>query len=356
VDFLDRTNIVLDLPQWLDTLAEHHVIALTGGDTTPPESGASLAAEAPYVWSYAPSTDALFASTGNMVCQQLAGKDATHSTAYASTKRKFAVLIPLQTSTGAPLAGVQTMTNELADCGLGTVTVDTYDPQSSTPSSSESAELASLKASGVTSLIFFPWTEQPEPGAPQHAAQLLNYSPEWITVNWDSTITAGLLFTPAAANAATFGVGVQNRLFPPAQEPWYESYVATGADPSGQGFPGVNGLYHELLILASGIQAAGPHLTAQTFAAALTATQFPNPGADAAPSYQARVGFSAGDVEMQDDFTEYWLNSADSGPAVYTAEEPQDDPWQLYCYVASGARHDDTWPAQDGFYASGGCP
>ena len=49
--------------------------------------------------------------------------------------------------------------------------------------------------------------------------------------------------------------------------------------------------YSSLLLLASGIQLAGPNLTPATFQAGLMrADQFPNPGARGAPYFQARVG------------------------------------------------------------------
>ena len=67
------------------------------------------------------------------------------------------------------------------------------------------------------------------------------------------------------------------------------------------GSPADEPAYRSLLMLASGLQLAGPGLTAETFDAGLSATAFPNPGAGKAPLYQASVGFDDLDHGMVDD-------------------------------------------------------
>ena len=70
----------------------------------------------------------------------------------------------------------------------------------------------------------------------------------------------------------------------------YRAYLDGGGDPAAV-IQHARAFYNELLILAAGIQLAGPNLTPETFAQGLASTTFPNPGAAGAPFFQATVGF-----------------------------------------------------------------
>ncbi len=90
-----------------------------------------------------------------------------------------------------------------------------------------------------------------------------------------------------------------------------------------------NILYRSLLLIASGIQMAGPHLTAQSFQAALWNATFPNP-----PStiMAGKVGFGGGSYAMTVDGAGMWYNpSAPSpmhdeapGPVLRRRRHPED--------------------------------
>src|SRR5207249_12173565 len=92
--------------------------------------------------------------------------------------------------------------------------------------------------------------------------------------------------------------------------------------------------YRDLLLLASGIQMAGPNLTPGTFEAALQRTVFPNPPS---PLFAGHVGFSTGSHRQTIDAAEWWWS-------VNTVS-PYKRPNGTICYVDHGLRHSpDDWP------------
>src|ERR1051326_65423 len=118
------------------------------------------------------------------------------------------------------------------------------------------------------------------------AASQVGYYPEWVVAGWDQAGAASLTLAHHAPAAHSFGVFADNKVLPLLADPSYRTWLAGGG--SSAGYPprfGAQKLYREMLLLAAGIQMAGPHLTAQSFATALRHTAFPNPGAGADPSY-----------------------------------------------------------------------
>jgi hypothetical protein len=120
--------------------------------------------------------------------------------------------------------------------------------------------------------------------------------------------------------ANKLGLAPSNRVIPRLEEPYYR------AAPSSTAW---KEFYTSLQIIAAGAQMAGPRLTPQTFADGLYSTEFPNPGAGAAPHYQAAVGFSAQEPWAVHDFA-LWRTDTSKAP----------DPAEGYplCFVDMGRR------------------
>jgi hypothetical protein len=92
-------------------------------------------------------------------------------------------------------------------------------------------------------------------------------------------------------------------------------------------------VYWMLLLLGSGIQMAGPHLTPTTFEHALQTTTFPNPFS---PDYEGKVGFGNG-FAMTEDAQAMWYSPTTPSPYPDMANG-------TWCYV--GTRYDlSNWPA-----------
>jgi hypothetical protein len=184
-------------------------------------------------------------------------------------------------------------------------------------------------------------------GSMQAASQVA-YFPEWFIPGglgdesehqWsDQAKSTG------SETSGLFGLAGWNRFERAANTPCYQAHQdAGGGRPD---YPELCAFYHQLHLLATGIQAAGAHLTPKSFAQGLQATRFPNPGAAGAPSFQARVGFNGDHVQI-DDFALVWWNTAGTSHQVY---DGQRNPG-AFCYVENASR----WrlgqlPSADAFF------
>jgi hypothetical protein len=146
-------------------------------------------------------------------------------------------------------------------------------------------------------------------------------------------------------------VSFRNKLLPRQDMPWFWALreADPNADPGATTYYSADSRYEQLLLLASGIQLAGPHLTPQTFAAGLQRARFPNPGAQGPPYYQARVGFDGGRHTMSADATMFWFDP--SRPGTIDPSSPG-----AICYVDHGRRYGlGQWAKSDPVFFSGPC-
>ena len=355
-DFVDPIHYSWSLPSFRDVLTRNEVVSLSGGETTPYGTRAGLAKNAPYEWTYYPTADVLMDSVATMTCRQLVGKQAVHASdeSLRTKTRKFAVVIPSDEFLGGPMPGLSSLLGILEGCGVEDPRVIRYDYYVDR----QSAQVASyreLAEDDVTSLIYFPQGAGTNRG-PMDNAPRAGFNPEWITIGWNNYLTTAQLNSPRSATSAAFGVGVWNKMPQLELETWVQAFLAAGGDSSminsGALYSG-RAFYQEMLLLASGVQMAGPRLTPESFAAGLQDTRFPNPGAGKAPSYQATVGFGPGDVAMTDDVNAFWLDTRTSGAEVTASKNLNTQ--KATCYVELGRRFDpDDWPTTDGFY-EGSC-
>lgn len=86
--------------------------------------------------------------------------------------------------------------------------------------------------------------------------------------------------------------------------------------------------YRSLLLIASGIQLAGPNLTPETFERGLQRAAFPNPDH---PIQAGRVGFLGGSHSMTVDYAEWWFDPTAQSPYL-------GDPPGAMCYLDGGRR------------------
>ena len=354
-DFVDPLQYSMSLPEFRSLLTKNKVISLAGGETTPFGTESDLKKGAPYEWTYYPTIDTLAKNLATMVCRQLAGHPASHAgdTALHAKPRKFAILLPTDALLGGSVPGLSSMTSILRGCGLSNVPLVRYDNAASNRAAL-SANLRKLSDDGVTSVIFMPLGGNQTTG-PLASATQVNYHPEWVVLGAHKYLVDNMLNNPDQTVSA-FGVGTWNKMPQLALEMWSLAYTAAGGDGgtlnSGALTDG-RAFYDELLVLAAGIQMAGPDLTPQTFAAGLHATQFPNPGAGAAPHYQGTVGFGADGVAMLDDFNAFWFTQEMTGAEVNSSIDNNTE--RATCYVGLGRRYDlESWPTRDAFY-QGGC-
>jgi len=354
LDFIDPIQQSATLPVFLDAMAKAKIVSVNGGEVTPFDSSDGLAKRAPYAWSYYPTIDSVLRNLAAMTCRQLVGKPAIHAgdPALQSKTRKFAVWLPPDEKLGGPLPGLSTMLAALKTCGAGDIKV-VRKPTGRDYAAAQAAAMQQLKGDGVTTIIYYPYGDG-APASPLHSAQQVGYQPEWDVIGWGNYNAAFMLNDPPAETRSAFGVGMWNKQPSLEQEPWAQAVAAAGGSSDVLIYDAGRPFYEELLLLASGIQMAGPHLTPETFAAGLHATTFPNPGGGRAPYYQGSVGFPGTSPTMVEDFQAFWLDTRESGQDVQNSKGVNQS--KAFCAVGSGLRWtEDAWPRNDRFYEQGVC-
>ncbi len=330
-----------------DELSRRGVINLT---VSPDRTEAQMAAQAPYAWQYSMGLDQEMANLGRWVCQRLLPGNAVHAgdPVTQGKPRKFGALVETGITSHTP--DTSPLNAELQRCGSGLAATEVM-ASSVTPDTHKNA-LIDLQSKGVTSIFCFcvVFSMQNDPAA----AASQGYFPEWIMSTYGADDINLVIhdYWPSQQNEL---MGVT---FNPMQVPYADLplvWAVHAVDPSYAFTNSLdvmardNILYHSLLVLASGIQMAGPHLTAQSFQAGLWNTTFPNPPS---PIMAGKVGFTGGSHAMTLDGAEMWYNPSAPSPM-------QDEGTGTWCYVGGGTRQTyDSWPrGGDPFYpASGACP
>jgi len=331
-----------------------------------PYDSAFLNRCAPYQYQYPMEVGQEFANIGEWACDRLVGHKAdfaagndgeTPGKPLNQQPRKFGVLLEPFTDDDPVLrrAALEPMLSRLHACHADVPAKDVIlNPVSGDfdPPSAQNAMLQ-LRGDNVTSVIcmcnFFSF------GTLQRAADSSAYQPEWISstfglndVNSSFVLGAG----PADQLAHTFGVTFQPRMVSPLQNPY--NVALQEGDPT-QG-PDTTSLveaeleiYRALLVLASGIQMAGPHLTVQTFRDHLRDTHFPNPLTSV---QEGAVDVSSDGYSETADGAEWWYSTQDNGPFSDSSSHPG-----TVCYLNHGRRYAlGSWPHGSApFFKPGTC-
>jgi hypothetical protein len=299
------------------------------GEPTAGVTEALVRRSAPYLWSYPPTLDTTLHNFGAMICTSLPaqGRAQYAQGDTAARERKFA--LGWFHADGSRDPDNNPLLTQLASCGV-------HPKVFSLPFRGESEELAAaaamqqLRADGYTSLIWRGGSNHTS--AALIAARAAGYKPEWLLPG-DPTQNEEVMYQSTGDPVAILGVAWWNKAVPHVPPP---SQLAL------QGGPGSNSpsLYAALQLIASGIQAAGPHLTPQTFSAGLQGLRFPNPGAGASPSWQARVDYREGHAGVTD-FAAWWWDPNKPGPSNGSVGGTGG-----FCYVYRGARWSlhTSWP------------
>jgi hypothetical protein len=310
----------------------------------PDLTSAVLRRLAPYAWSYEMPADQQFAAVGHFICSQWAGRNASYSTdpTLAQSKRKFGLMFSYNDDYYPVQPDIDAIVASMAACGAKFADVEKYNYVNARQSNSNTAgealtqwaqQAASrMKAAGITTVVAacIAWPScNPYP----EGANSQNYFPEWLLadsgVPFNATVKLG--WAQSSERTSLF------ELVPaPSQVPYPEMPLNRALNLVDPGFQINQGLYatgdttvyQQLLLIAAGIQMAGPNLTPQTFARGLQQARFPNPYS---PEMEGIVGFGRQNYAMTTDFFLSWWS--DSAPVVYADEG--NGGW---CYVGGGKR------------------
>lgn len=326
---------------FFDALAERKILGvLMGPGGMSHVDEAHMRRFAPYQWDYTPSIDRFFRGYGEFICNVLAHRPPRYAAPPESERpeRVFGIIVDTQFRDTDPVA-VEPLRETLAACDEPLHVV--YWGYETPPTTA----LLALRDKGVTDVMYTGQTGilalriMPE-------AEAQGYHPEWLVWNLGyQDSDAAATYFPKGQIPHVIGLQVYNKALRPEDMPhvWAAKEMDPESDPVGDIY---EHLYKSLLVLASGIQMAGPELTPATFEQGLFATEFPNPGAAGPPYYQARVGFP-GIHTMQQDMTMVWLSASERSPTTGVAP--------AYCYVRRGLRYGlGEWP-RDAAFHQGAC-
>ncbi|MDQ1446334.1 MAG: hypothetical protein QOI20_2798, partial [Acidimicrobiaceae bacterium] len=297
---------------------------------------------APFAWTYAPAIDEIETSLGRFTCTSLGAGLAQFAGADLRTKpRRYAVVTSKE---GGKRPDLSALHATLAGCNLPTPDTVELDQSSDDDPAYVSNTYARWQQDGITSILILATADE----ITQFMSKLpKTFEPEWVVsgVNSHENEAQWMVVAPPNHRRSLFGTYVLNKLLPKADTPSYWAYLdgpgpneseTVPQDPAGDG--NFTRIYHSLLVLASGVQMAGPNLTPESFAAGLAKARFPNPGAAGPPYYQAHVGFGPGDFSMVDSASVVWWN--DTAPSYGGGGISKEGGW---CYVRKGERFGRDW-------------
>jgi hypothetical protein len=330
---------------YYDRLAQDSVLSVQSAPLLVPEAHI---ASSPYLWSTVPGYDKVEANLANLYCYQLRGRPAQYvgpptppQTAWGT--RKLAVYY--ETTTNNIAIDPRPLVNTLNACGVQ-VTAQAL----TNDSASNTAAVNTMQQGQVTTVACL--CNATQLTGLMNAATNQAFFPEWLMSNEQflAADSSPQQF-PNAHQGHVIGIDFNNEILDPQNEFWWRAVrEADPAAPYQQNGQQMYAYYRyqELLVLATGIQQAGPHLTPQSFQQGLYDTRYSNVGHGAAPYYQAQVGFGPGDHSFYQDAAAIWFS-----PSAQSYTTPQGNTG-AYCYSNRGDRSADWITPMPVFYA-GAC-
>jgi hypothetical protein len=330
-----------------DELSRKHVVNFVDSETA--IASAQLKSYGPYAWTYTMDNDNLFRETGAWICARFHGGNAVHAgPLFSGRPRKLAVVLrPPYDQNKIPLTALM---SALANCGEHPFVIS-Y-PTNDAPGLTNAVQ--QLNSGGYTTtlcLCHYPIGEEI-----LHIADKQQYYPEWLMTsfgedddNWAFRFPAP---PPATEMQHVMGLSFRPRQLRVTDEPFWTAYrdvVGTSASPPSDiaNIWAAFNAYRCLLLLASGFQMAGPHLTPTMFETGLESKPFPNPETRLMAGH---VGFQNGAHTMTLDATEWYYDTTANSPY------PGDGGGTL-CFVDGGRRRTPTqWAGVTGdpFYPTTG--
>ena len=307
---------------------------------------------APYEWNYYPGYDTDERNLAVQACQLRDQPAPSYAASPLSPKRSFGIVYTSYPDSAS--IDLHYLVDGLSACGVTVAKQDILPveyvahgatQQRSTTSSQEAEQaVAQLASDHITTVMFVSHSSDTIQVLEQ--ADSAGYHPEWMMgfFDWNTAWPVNPL-PPSDQWDHAFGFDYQNKLVPAPDTPWYQAVMQE--DPT---YPwpyaplSYNGwyAYEAMLLVVSGIQMAGPHLTPQTFQQGLWNTHFPNPPS---PYFEGTVGFSQ-DHTMIKDRALIWYASQATGPWGQSG---------VWCYVTHGQRYTDANLPGGYPYDSGTC-
>jgi len=338
---------------YYDALARRGIISVAGSFTGPSSAFESdYARNAPYGWNYGVPLDLIEKSMAEVICNQLVGRSAKFAGgSEALKKRRFGLIIDAAVKGAPPVTG-EPLLSISKRCGAEWD--PTYnivgDPTAAGDRTNKTKDAVTrMQGNGVTTIVCLCYSEYVRGAMDNSYLSSPPYQPEWFLSPYgDQDTDKTVRNFPTPQNDHIISLRMWNKPLPRAQSAHWiaKREVNPTAPPDIQNF---DTGYWNLLVLASGIQLAGPNLTPQTFEQGLQRARFPNPGCGGPPEYQACVGFEGGTHTMIKDLAlTYFDPSGKSLEYDYTLDKNafiQAKGQGAYCFAGQGTRYRlGTWP------------
>lgn len=332
-----------------DELARNKVVSVSNRVTAQYEK--DLAAFHPYEWTYLPTFDKGSRHLAELLCS-LKGKPATYAGppfSASSTPRTFGMIS--NKFNDAPSPELTAVNNAFAACGIEPVRAQiTYERQGgaggqgASPQTAQETAAAVLKMKDANVSTLMVLTHSLTTRQIYAALDGQRYEPEIaLSTNFYNDEDLGIAQQPKSQALHTFGISTWNKFVRVQDEPWYAALKEI--DPNYQfnappfGYYGARFDYHAMLMMAAGIQLAGPNLTPETFAKGLQSAAWPNPPTEKFPG---KVTVREGTHSYMEDAAAIWFDPANT--SEYSGSG-------AFCYVQNGSRRNlGRWPANDGLF------
>lgn len=318
---------------------------------------ADYTAMAPYEWNYLPGYDTDERNLAAQACAMRNTPVPAHAASVGTTTRVYGILYSSFQNSGTTIE-LKDLTDGLAACGIQVNSHDiapidyvagSDDPsgQNRNQKTAQQAQAAALQMFQDHVTTVFAISHSGGTIQLVQAAESLGWHPEWLmgTFMYNTDWGPGPLNPTDEWNNA-LGLSYYNKLVPAQDNPWY--WAVSEEDPSYTwpyaplSYNGGTYEYPMILLLFSGLQMAGPHLTPQTFQQGLWNTHFPNPPS---PYYEGTVGFNQ-DHTFVKDRPLVWYSSSNNGPWGQQG---------VWCYVNHGTRYTDSDLPSGNPYFQGAC-
>jgi hypothetical protein len=324
-------------------------------------SDESMQEHRPYLWQYSMGFDKSFAAIAEMLCARLGTKPADHTNdpLLRGNPRKYGAI--LQNVIRDTEISMEPLIAGLRKCGANPdpahfIRLSTNDDAGFYQPDAVQQAIVKLKQAGVTTVVNLGivFVEQYIPAA----ADNQQYFPEWIFSTYggnDLNLAVHAFWPQPSQRQSIMGIGINGPMRPYENDPAWWAFKEVDPTIDYNAHLGTvnqfNIQYRALMVLASGIQMAGPNLNPTAFERALQRTTFPYPPND--PTRSGNVGFK-GDHSMTDDAVEFWWSDAARSPIGVGS----DGSAGALCYTNGAARivpGFGAWPTSPDPFFQGAC-
>ena len=276
--FADVSGTIFNTQPYNDALSAQHIISV-GGLLA---SASAMRAHAPYQYFPGPDCEKTATSTAAVVARSMAGLPAIYagSPALARRKRTFALISP---DNAAYVSCGQAVVDDLAQkYGIHLQSWIKYNLSLNAlqQAAAQAANtITQLQSAGVTTVLCGCDPITPLFLAQDAAAQ--NYHPEWLALGYGDTFSR----LPSAVSPSEWDHSISGGIapVPPGLQESAIAYRLAVHDATAALPPSYEYIYEPLLLLFDGLQAAGPHLTPQSFAAGIDSLPASLPGGEFGP-------------------------------------------------------------------------